>query len=161
MKKILAVLMLVVTTCLLCGCITMQRQFEPYATMEELESVEIFYFETSLDGYTLEIDKYHPIMVLEQDLHANVFDELQNLIFEDNIVLFVPSDPNFDIMGFAIKLQFEDGTFQLVSRACTYTFASNKNHPTTTFGHVDDAVWKQLIVDFVGQEQWDQYVVED
>ena len=162
MKKILAVLMLVVTTCLLCGCIIrFQNSFEPMGTVDQIESVEIFYLHSSVYSYRLDTSSFESVAVLEQSDFNQMHDRLQNLAYNDLIILVVPTDSNYYLFDFVIKVQYNDGTFDLVSEMGAFAYDSNNKVTSDTCGWIDEEIWKQLIVDFVGQEQWDKYIVEE
>ena len=161
MKKILAVLMLVVTMCLLCGCISFKNRFEPIGTVDQIESIEIFYLPSSVDSYRVDTSSFESVTVLEQSDFNQMHERLQNLVYVDTVILFVASDPNFALFDFVIKVQYRDGTFDLVTENGAFAYDSNNEVTSDIWGGIDEEIWKQLIVDFVGQEQWDKYIVEE
>ena len=157
MKKISLVIVLLLVTILLTGCITRESSFQAYEEIEQISSVQVYYFDASCYPKELD-DSTQPIKIIEQDSYSELINDLEQLTFEDVIPLFMPSDPRFNLYQFVIKINYKSGAYQLVQKSGTvYTFDASGEHLYSFHGSVDDEVWNGLITKYIGEDLFNQY----
>jgi len=158
MKKLIYFIMLL--TLLICttGCVTFHEKFERVDNIENILSIEVYFVDFS---YDTDLDNLpttaQPIKILNNNMYNQVIEDLESLDYKEIIPLFAPSDPNFNLYGFVIKIMYNSGIYQLVSNAgAVYTYDSN-GYLSSFHARVEQDIWDNLIIKYLGKEVFDQY----
>ena len=111
--------------------------------------------------YQIELDNLpttmQPIKILDKELFEVVIKDLENLDFKSTLLIFAASDPNFNLYGYVIKIMYDSGVYQLVSNAGTsYTYDSN-GYLNGFHGRLKEDVWNNLIIKYIGEEEFNQH----
>ena len=159
MRKVLLVIVLLITTIALTGCITFAESFQAYEDVEQISSIEVYYFDKQYSPEWEEMDpSIQPIKIIEQDSYLQVINDLEQLTFDDVVPLFMPTDPSFEVYRFVIKINFKSGVYQLVSNfGAVYTLDASGCCLDRFHGSVDDEVWNGLITKYIGEDLFNQY----
>jgi hypothetical protein len=98
-----------------------------------------------------------PIKILDKELFGEVIQDLESLDFKSTLLIFAASDPNFGLHGYVIKIVYNSGIYQLVSNAgATYTYDSN-GYVNSFHSSVKKDVWNNLIIKYIGEEEFNQH----
>ena len=159
MKKISLVIILLLVTLLLTGCVFFTETFQAYEEIEQISSIEVYYFDTWYDPLWDEMDdSLEPIKIIEKNDYAETINDLEQLEFRYGIVLFAPSDPSFELYQFIIKINYKSGVYQYVSNSgASYTLDASGEHLDSFHGRVDDEIWNGLIIKYIGEDLFNQY----
>ena len=155
--KFIAVLILCILLMGTSGCVTFNRKFEVADTIEEVSCIEIYFIEFSYDNVENIPDSIHPIKKIDNDLYAGLINDLESLDYKDTIIMIAPSDPNFYLYGFIIKITYDSGVYQLVSNSGTVYTYNNEGFVECFHGTVEDEVWNEIIIKYLGSEVFEQY----
>ena len=140
------------------GCVTFNKKFYAYDTLDEISSIEFYFIEFSYDTYVEDIpDSIQPIMKVDDELYGGIINDLESLDYKDTIILFAANDPNFDLYGFIIKITYNSGVYQLVSNSGTVYTYNNEGFVKCFHGEVEDDVWNEIIIKYLGSEVFEQY----
>ena len=140
------------------GCVTFNKKFYAYDTLDEISSIEFYFIEFSYDTYVEGIpDSIQPIMQVDDELYGGIINDLESLDYKDTIILFAANDPNFDLYGFIIKITYNSGVYQLVSNSGTVYTYNNEGFVKCFHGEVEDDVWNEIIIKYLGSEVFEQY----
>ena len=155
MKKVSFAVALLIFALSVTGCITRVSKFQSYDARENITGVEIYYID---EHYVNDIDDTRqPVKVLEREHYTEIINELEALEFADVIPIFMPSDPNFSLLGFVIRIEYASGAHQLVSnQGVVYTY-DPEGVARCFFGSTDDATWDSLIIKYIGEEAFGSY----
>lgn len=142
----------------LSGCVTFYNRFEAYDEVSNIEKIEVFYVDSKIDSYIVDIpSSKQPIAVLESDVYNEIVSDLENLIFKDTIIIIAANDPNFYLFEFVIKISYNSGVYQLVSNSrIVYTY-NNGDILNSFYGAVGQETWDSLIIKYIGKELFDKY----
>ena len=158
MKRLIYFIMLL--TLLICttGCVTFHEKFERVNNIENILSIEVYFvdfsYDTDLDNLPTTMQ---PIKILDKELFEVVIKDLENLDFKSTLLIFAASDPNFNLYGYVIKIMYDSGVYQLVSNAGTsYTYDSN-GYLNSFQGRLKEDVWNNLIIKYIGEEEFNQH----
>ena len=140
------------------GCVTFNKKFYAYDTLDEISSIEFYFIEFSYDTYVEDIpDSIQPIMKVDDELYGGIINDLESLDYKDTIIMIAPSDPNFYLYGFIIKITYDSGVYQLVSNSGTVYTYNNEGFVECFHGTVEDEVWNEIIIKYLGSEVFEQY----
>ena len=140
------------------GCVTFNKKFEAADILEEISYIEVYFIESSYDTYVEDIpDFVQPIKLIEENLYAEVIRDLESLDYKDTIILFAANDPNFNLYGFIIIITYNSGVYQLVSNSGTVYTYNNEGFVECFHGAVEDDVWNEIIIKYLGSEVFEQY----
>ncbi|MBE6532824.1 MAG: hypothetical protein E7676_04880 [Ruminococcaceae bacterium] len=157
MKKMLA-MALVISTLLLTGCATHLNTFKLHDTVDNISSIEIYYINPSYEKYIFDIDEsFEPIKIVGPELYTEIANDLEMLVYKDVVPIFIPSDPNFDLFGFVIKVKYMSNVYQLVSNSGTVYTYDDSGWVDDFYGCVEQETWNELIIKYIGQETFNIY----
>ena len=153
-KKIIVFFMLLVS---LSGCVTFYNMFEAYDEVSNIEKIEVFYVDSKIDSYIVDIpSSKKPIAVLEKDVYNEIVADLENLIFKSIAIVIAANDPNFYLLEFVIKISFNSGIYQLVSNSGSVYTYNNGEYLNSFHGAVGQETWDLLIIKYIGKELFDK-----
>ena len=153
-KKIIVFFMLLVS---LSGCVTFYNRFEAYDEVSNIEKIEVFYVDSKIDSYIVDIpSSKQPIAVLEKDVYNEIVADLEKLIFKSIAIVIAANDPNFDLLEFVIKISYNSGVYQLVSNSGTVYTYNKGEHLNGFHGAVGQETWDSLIIKYIGKELFDK-----
>ena len=154
-KKIIVFFMILIC---LSGCVTFYERFESYDEVSNIEKIEIFYVDSKIDSYIVDIpSSKQPIAVLEEDVYNEIVVDLENFIFKNIVIVIAANDPNFYLFEFVIKISYNSGVYQLVSNSrIVYTY-NNGEILNSFYGVVGQETWDSLIIKYIGKELVDKY----
>ena len=158
MKKLIYFIMLL--TLLICttGCVTFHEKFERVDNIENILSIEVYFvdflYDPELDNLP---DTAQPIKILDRSLFEEAIKDLENLDFKSTLLIFAASDPNSNLYGYVIKIMYDSGVYQLVSNAgVSYTYDPN-GYLNSFHGRLKEDVWNNLIIKYIGEEEFNQH----
>ena len=156
--RFLAIIILCLLFTCVSGCVTFNQKFEAYGDLEEISSIEFYFIDFSYDTLVEDIpDSTQPIMTVDNDLYSVLINDLESLDYKDTIILFAANDPNFYLYGFVIKITYNSGVYQLVSNSGTVYTYNNEGFVECFHGGVEDDVWNEIIIKYLGDEVFEQY----
>ena len=145
----LAVLLLLALS--LSSCLTPRVTYEPANGKDGIASVKIYYVE-STNGYDAwkdapDLDELASASVeIPADRHAKLLIDLENLKFEDFILLApVPSDPNFYIYGYVLAITYEDGGYEYITPNGIQVWGENADDFDLSHLSCDNEEWQRFI----------------
>ncbi|MBQ4113576.1 MAG: hypothetical protein IJD38_12345 [Clostridia bacterium] len=145
----LAVLLLLALS--LSSCLTPRVTYEPANGKDGIASVKIYYVE-STNGYDAwkdapDLDELASASVeIPADRHAKLLIDLENLKFEDFILLApVPSDPNFYIYGYVLAITYEDGGYEYITPNGIQVWGENADDFDLSHLSCDNEEWQKFI----------------
>ena len=160
MRKIIAVILLIALACtLLSGCIQWQTKAE-YTLLQDVSNIKsIRVYQDSMDTFYEEngrmynySDPNEPCGALLGEIPADQYAvftaELTGLSFvEPHIIFLVPVtyDPNFYYLSPIVKIEYYDGSCELISSAIQRQFNVNEEYPDVTDYDVDDDAWNTFL----------------
>ncbi len=157
MKKISLVIVLLLVTLLLTGCVFLTENFQAYEEIEQISSIEVYYFDTWYYPETVD-NSLEPIKIIEKSDYAETINDLEQLEYRWGLLLFAANDPSFELYQFIIKINYKSGVYQYVSNSgAVYTFDASSNELDHFFGGVDDEIWNGLIIKYIGEDLFNQY----
>lgn len=164
MRKIIPVVLLVALTCtLLTGCIQWQTKAE-YTLLQDVSNIKsIRVYQDSMDTFSEEngrmynySDPNEPCGTLLGEIPADQYAvftaELTGLSFvEHHIIFLVPVayDPNFYYGDTIIKIEYYDGSCELISCFIQRQFSINEKYPDTTWYDTEDDAWDAFLQNWV------------
>ena len=165
MRKIIPVVLLVALTCtLLTGCIQWQTKAE-YTLLQDISNIKsIRVYQDNMDAFYEAngrlynySDPNEPcgdlIGEIPSDQYAAFTKELINLSFVEHHIIFlfpVAYDPNFYYSGPIVKIEYYDGSCELISRIIQNQFPINRKYPTSTDYSVEnDDDWYRFLQNWV------------
>ena len=159
MKKISLVIVLLLVTLLLTGCVFLTETFQAYEEIEQISSIEVYYFDTWYAPLCDEMDdSLEPIKIIEKSDYAETINDLEQLEYRWGIFLLAANDPSVDLYQFVIKINYKSGVYQYVSNSgVVYTLDASGEHLDSFHGGVDDEIWNGLIIKYIGEDLFNQY----
>ena len=155
MKKLCFAVALLIFALSVTGCVTRISRFRSCEETDEIVGVEIYYID---EFYVFDIDDTNqPVKVIESEYYSQIVDELEALEFVDVIPIFMPSDPNFNLLEFVIRIEYASGMYQIVSNCgVVYTYDASGTCDYF-FGSADDEAWRSMIIKYIGEEAFESY----
>lgn len=158
MKRLAFGLVLLTSIVLLVGCVTFKKEFRIHEPVDQISGIEIYYIDPSGDSIHDIDEAMEPVKVIGEELYGEITDDLEELVFEDMIPLFAPSDPTFRICGFIIRIEYLSGVYQLVCNSGTnYTYDAS-DIVESFHGTAEREVWNRLIIKYIGRKAYDSIV---
>ena len=157
MKKIIMVLLLIsLVSTLLTGCIQWEtaEKHELLQDTSNIKSIRIYSENTdSLYNYS---DPNEPCGELLGEIPADQYavftKELTELSFTEHHLIFlfpVTYDPNFYYLGPIIKIEYNDGSCELISDSIQRQFRVNEKYPDTIEYGVEEECWLAFLQKWV------------
>ncbi|MBQ9731229.1 MAG: hypothetical protein IJV94_03925 [Bacilli bacterium] len=158
MKKLLSKLVLLICIFSLSSCITIHNKFEHYRDIDQLDSIKIYYIDSYYNPYYNENeDLFRHVETINDDRHVDLINDLEGLEYKDIIPIFAPSDPNFNLHGFVIKILYDTGDYQLVSNSgAVYTYDISSGY-SNFIGIVEQEIWSNLLIKYIGEDLYNIY----
>ena len=163
MKKIIiAVLLISMVSTLLTGCIQWEtpKKYELLQDTANIKSIRVYqdnsdaFYEANGRMYNYS-DPDEPCGALLGEIPAEQYpafaEELTRLSFTEHHIIFlfpVTYDPNFYYMGPIVKIEYYDGSCELISEIIQRKFVVNKKYPSTTDYTAQKEAW------FAFLEKW-------
>ena len=158
MKKIVLTVIAVSIVCMfLSGCIHWETEvnYELLHDISQIQSIRV-YDEDYSDGAYDYSDPVDPCGDLLGEISSDQFDnfvkELTELPFTEShlIILFpVTYDPNFYYGEYIVKIEYFDGSCELISDWLSRQFRLNERYPNTIRYGVDNEVWMDFLQKWV------------
>ena len=156
MKKIILTMVLLAVVCsILSGCIHWETPaaYELLQDPSNIQSIRIYAEKDTLYDYS---DPNEPCGELLGEIAPEQFtvftQELTALPFikQHLIILFpVALDPNFYYFGPIVKIEYGDGSCELISCAIQNQFTVNEKYPDAFRCHLDDEPWLAFLQNWV------------
>ncbi len=156
-KCIFILLVLFVTLTLFSGCVVipMHKQYNDI-NVNSVASVEIYDLRKSVTNYNTFLKTESPVYTINDDQTENFFDDLGDIRFTDHIIIVLAAvDPSFHYGDWVVRINYNDGTFCLISCA-GYGETYNSNNEVIDSNHYscDDEEWEQFIKKYIPQETY-------
>ena len=155
MKKIIIVLLLIsLVSTLLTGCIQWEtaEKYELLQDTSNIKSIRIYSENTDSEILYNYSDPTEPCGELLGEIPSGQYDafveELLGLSYVDHHIIFlVPAayDPNFYYLSPIVKIEYYDGSCELISSAIQRQFNVNEEYPDVTDYDVDDDAWNTFL----------------
>lgn len=147
------ILLLVAMPVLFTGCITLRFHYDDI-NADQISSIAIYDLRESSDFGSGFYENTEPVYTLEEAQKEPFLEALAKIEFKDTLVLLpVPFDPSFDYGKWVVRINYTDGSYQLISCG-GYGETFDANGETTDGNHYgcDDVVWEEFICDYVPAE---------
>ena len=156
MKKIIIVVLLIsLVSTLLTGCIQWDTsvQYELLQDISNIKSIRIYNENEMSYDYS---DPVEPCGELLGEIPSEQFDaftkELTGLPFLEHHIIFlfpVAYDPNFYYLGPIVKIEYNDGSCELISDSIQRQFKVNEEYPDTIQYGVEEECWLAFLRNWV------------
>ncbi len=159
MKKIILIIMLSIFVMCTTGCVTFYKEFKCAEDEKNIAYIEIYFKNDSYDTTNNNIPhNLRPIKKIDKENYSEIINDVKSLKFANTVIIIAANDPNFNLYGFIIKITYQSGKYQLIANTGTcYTYDSNDKSISVFHGYVEDDVWKELIVKYIGEETFNNY----
>ena len=151
-KMLISAVLLIALLCTLTGCIVVPvhdycNDIDPAS----VASIEIYNLRNvnTLEGRFLETET--PVRILQPLQHAAFLYDLSRIHFTTEILLLpIPSDPSRYYGDLTIRINFTDGSFQLVSdRSFGQSFDKDGKMVEYNYYACDSAEWQQFVQNYL------------
>lgn len=145
---------LIILTVTFTGCIVIPQYKYYDISPDEVISVQIYDLRTSETYYGDFIEKDNPVYTLPEDITDDFLTELSEIRFKDSIVITIAAvDPNFTYDEWVARINYADGSYDLIS--CDgYGQSYNETNEVTDTNHYgcDNDEWKKFITGYLPEE---------
>ena len=149
MKKILALLIAVLSIFTFSGCITWHIPFSSMQAIEQVENIYVYHLEEAL--YYTEIDLFPstPTYTIEESNFTPFIDDLEQIPFERVVFVLGAIDFIKTYESYAVKIEYQDGSYELIGYRLQQTFS--KDGTDTSMNHLfcDEEVWLAFLQKYV------------
>ena len=147
MKKIIAIILVLLSVTLLCSCITFRMRINDIDPVDVV-SIELYHIADPEDfaSWAKFYEKYDPVYTLTEYERECFLEDLGKIEFSDTIILFAASDPSFSYGEWVARVNMTNGNSRFIScRGHGETIDKDGNFVEYDHYGCDDDEWNELI----------------
>ena len=158
MKKTIALLMSLLLLVFLASCATVEQSYTLSQDGANVQSIEIYRTEMPYDECNIHLflTEQEPVAVLQPESYADFLDDLCELRFQKEIVLFpIPMDGGCDYVGYIIAVIYSDGGYDLIAGDGLYSYGVGRDgegeHRYDYADYGGEIPWTELVEGYIEQ----------
>ena len=148
MKKLLSLLIAVVSMFAFSGCLRFEDSFVASQSVEQVSYINVYY----LEERQYELEEFpEPIETLEETEFEPLIQDIEELTYAIAILLIAPApSPDFSYDGYVVEIKYKDGGYDLVSSELRESFfASGELIKRMVGTHCDREIWLSTLQKYV------------
>lgn len=152
MKKLSAIIILLLTLIFITSCITVNGTFKLSQSELNITSIEIYKTEEMYDLGNIHFlrDENTPICIIPLQMQEKFINEIESLMYKKEVLLFpIPMDGGFETIGYVIAIVYKDGSYDIVAYNGYFSYTLKAN---------GDERYKYDYSDYCGDEPWDSII---
>ena len=149
MKKILALLIVILSIFTFSGCITWNIPFSSMQDIERVENIYIYHLEEPLYYTEIDLLPSTPTHTIEESNFTPFIQDLEQIPFERVVFALGAIDFIKTYESYAVKIEYQDGSYELIGHCLQQTFA--KDGTDTSMNHLfcEEEVWLAFLQKYV------------
>ena len=148
MKKLLSLLIAVVSMFAFSGCLRFEDSFVASQAVEQVAYIKVYYVEEA----QTELERFpEPMETLEETEFEALIQDIEELTYEITMLLIAPApSPNFAYDGYVVEIKYKDGGYDLVSSELRDSFFASGEFIKRMVGtHCDREIWISTLQKYV------------
>ena len=148
MKKLLSLLIAVVSMFAFSGCLRFEDSFVASQSVEQVSYINVYYLEErqyELEGFP------EPIETLEETEFEPLIQDIEELTYAIAILLIAPApSPDFSYDGYVVEIKYKDGGYDLVSSGIREAFSADGELIESEFQTIcEEELWLSTLQKYV------------